>query len=95
MRLPSLTRLCVAILIVAASAPTYGQLAPSVGYLFPPVVAAGKTTTVQLGGYDFTSDMQYFIADEQLTLKANGEALSDYFVPTRLPKSPNAKLISK
>ena len=82
MRLPSLTRLCVAIVIVAASAPTYGQLAPSVGYLFPPVVAAGKTTTVQLGGYDFTSDMQYFIADEQLTLKANGEALSDYFVPT-------------
>ena len=82
MRLHPFTLLSVAYLIVAVSAPTFGQQAPSLGYIFPPVVRSGATTPVQLGGYDFTADMQFFVHDEQLKLTATGGELSEFFVPT-------------
>lgn len=36
------------------------QKAPQLGYMYPPVLKAGETNNVQLGGYDFTPDMQWF-----------------------------------
>ena len=53
---------------------------PKLGYVFPPVVKAGQTTEVQLGGYDFTSDMQFFVHDERLKVTASG-APGEFFVP--------------
>ncbi len=38
--------------------------APKLGYVFPPAIEAGKATPVQLGGYDFTVDLEWFIHDD-------------------------------
>ena len=48
------------------------QKAPELGYAFPPSIPAGKTTTVQLGGYDFTPDMQFFVHDKRVKLSVLG-----------------------
>jgi hypothetical protein len=50
----------------------FAQKPPGLGYAYPPAVAVGKTTEIQLGGFDFTSDMQWFLHDERLQLKTNG-----------------------
>ena len=46
----------------------FAQKPPELGYIFPPVVSAGTETHVQLGGYDFTPDMQYFVHDDRVAL---------------------------
>ncbi|MBM81189.1 MAG: hypothetical protein CMJ78_11430 [Planctomycetaceae bacterium] len=56
------------------------QEAPALGYVFPPVVNAGSTAKVQLGGYDFTSDMQYFVHDQRVKLTTDGKP-GRFFVP--------------
>ena len=38
--------------------------APSLGYVFPPSVQVGSSVEVNLGGYDFTPDMQFFAHDQ-------------------------------
>jgi hypothetical protein len=46
--------------------------APQLGYLFPPAVERGTTTAVQLGGYNFTPDMQFFVYGTGLNLQVTG-----------------------
>lgn len=57
----------VSVLLLSTSA--FGQKAPELGYVFPPVVRAGETTTVQLGGYDFTPDLQFFVHHQSIRMK--------------------------
>jgi hypothetical protein len=47
--------------------------APSLGYIYPPVVRAGQQTSVQLGGYDLTPDSVFLVADERVRLQLAGE----------------------
>lgn len=53
-----------------AISPAFGQAqkAPEVGYVFPPVLRIGETTSVQLGGYDWTDDLDWFVHDDQVRL---------------------------
>jgi len=53
--------------------------APAVGHTFPAGGKAGTTVTVQLGGYDFTPDIDYFLHHPQATLKVTGQ-LGPYLV---------------
>ena len=46
--------------------------APSAGYMYPPVVPAGVVTEVQLGGYEFTPDVEFFSPDPQVTITKTG-----------------------
>jgi len=46
--------------------------APQLGYVFPPAVERGTTTPVQLGGYDLTPDMQFFVYATGLNLEVTG-----------------------
>ena len=46
--------------------------APSAGYMYPPVVPAGVVTEVQLGGYEFTPDVEFFSPDPQVTITKMG-----------------------
>lgn len=72
----SLRRLCI------ATAALFGlftfcnsaaaQLAPSIGYMFPPAGQAGQTLEVSLGGYDWTPDMQVFVRDNRIELQLVG-----------------------
>jgi hypothetical protein len=48
--------------------------------LSAPVVVAGETTEVQLGGFDFTPDMQWFVHDERVKLEILGPP-GDYHLP--------------
>lgn len=58
----------------AAISPAFGQAqkAPDVGYVFPPVLRIGETTSVQLGGYDWTDDLDWFVHDDQVRLDILG-----------------------
>lgn len=57
-----------------------GQVAPALGYVFPPAVERGKATNVELGGFDLTPDVQFFVLDQTVTLKTTGE-LGPFIVP--------------
>lgn len=61
-------------LVVSLSAANVAvaQKGPQLGYAFPPVIRAGAATTVQLGGFDFTPDMQWFVHDDRVWLQASG-----------------------
>lgn len=50
---------------------------PAVGYVYPPGAPAGTTVEVQLGGYDFTPDLQFFVLDERVKLTVIGTAGDD------------------
>lgn len=52
--------------------PVEAQLAPEIGYMFPPGAAAGTTVDVRLGGYDWTPDMQLFVLDPRVKLEITG-----------------------
>jgi hypothetical protein len=45
---------------------------PKLGYVYPPGVRAGSTVEVQLGGYNFTPDMQFFVHDPRIKLEILG-----------------------
>lgn len=62
------------------AAPVFAQQAPAIGYVYPPVVRAGATTEVRLGGYDFTDDMQFFVHAEGVKLEVLGPP-GRFFVP--------------
>lgn len=64
-------------LLLAGADDVFAQKAPQLGYVFPPAVRAGAATEVQLGGYDFTPDMQWFVHDERVRLRTSG-AVGDY-----------------
>lgn len=47
--------------------------APEPGYVFPSGGKAGTTIDVQLGGYDWTPDVQLFVLDPRVKLEITGE----------------------
>lgn len=68
---------------LAAASPSRaaeGQKPPGLGYVYPPVVRAGETADVQLGGFDFTSDMEWFVEDRRIELEILGPP-GDYHLP--------------
>ncbi len=69
------------LLCTALAGPAFGQ-APSLGYLFPPAVERGQATSVQLGGFDLTQDMQVFVHDSSAELSLSGH-LGQHLVPPR------------
>lgn len=62
--------LTLAALLLAS--PASAQLAPGIGYMFPPGGQAGTTIDVRLGGYDWTPDVQLFVHDERIKLEMLG-----------------------
>ena len=56
--------------------------APTLGYVFPPAIQRGTTTSVQLGGFDLTPDMQVFVHDSSAHLSLTGP-LEEHLVPPR------------
>ena len=63
----------VFVVAVVSARPSWAQKAPELGYVFPPVVPAGSTAEVVLGGYDWTPDMQLFIHCAGAELNAPGQ----------------------
>ena len=63
-----------------------GQLAaqkppdPEVGYIYPPGAQRGQTVTVQLAGFDWTPDLEFFVLDERVKLVTQG-TLSPHLFP--------------
>ena len=73
--------LVAAVLLVGHLPAVHAQAkAPGLGYVYPPVVRVGETTTVQFGGFDFTVDMQWFVHDKRVQLHADGPP-GDYHLP--------------
>ncbi|QVL31599.1 hypothetical protein KIH39_22575 [Telmatocola sphagniphila] len=79
--------------------------APEPGYLYPPGGRAGTTSDVQLGGYDWTPDLQFFVLDSRIKLQTSGEpgpilippppywfGAKAYITPLPLPREIPAKL---
>ena len=66
----------VALTLFTTSA-AFSQKAPQLGYAFPPAICAGAATNVQLGGFDFTPDMQWFVHRDGVRVATSG-ALSDF-----------------
>jgi hypothetical protein len=61
-----------AVLMLLSAASASAQLAPGIGYMFPPGGAAGETVEVVLGGYDWTPDLQVFTLDSEIRLELLG-----------------------
>lgn len=79
--------------------------APEPGYLYPPGGRAGTTIDVQLGGYDWTPDLQFFVFDPRIKLQVAGDpgpimvppppywfGAKAYITPLPLPREQAAKL---
>lgn len=56
---------------------------PQISYVYPPVVASGSTTNVQLAGALWTPDLQFFVHDERIRLEVTGR-----LSPLLMPKPP-------
>lgn len=69
-----------AIVLLANNRTVHAQKSPGLGYVFPPSIRAGIAQEVDLGGYDFTADMQWFVHDERIKLQTDGIP-GDYHVP--------------
>ncbi len=72
-------KLLLAVALLAAWCPVAlaqkkaGELKPpEPGYVYPPGGAAGTAIDVQLGGYDWTPDLQFFALDPRVKLVATG-----------------------
>lgn len=59
--------------------PCEAQKSPQLGYVYPPAVQAGSISQVQIGGYDFTPDMQWFEYSPYVTIVSSG-SLGDYLI---------------
>jgi hypothetical protein len=70
----------ILLVVQADCSPAFAQLAPGLGYAFPPVAKIGETTSVQLGGFDLTPDVQWFIHRDDVTLEIKGPA-GDFLLP--------------
>jgi hypothetical protein len=68
------------VLVGAVAAPLPAQLAPEIGYVFPPGGRAGSTVEVKLGGYDWTPDMQVFVLHPRVKLEVLGPP-GDLLIP--------------
>ncbi len=61
------------LLVAAVLAQTAGNnVAPRIGYVYPPGARAGATIDVRLGGYDWTPDMQVFVHDPGVKIEITG-----------------------
>jgi len=67
-----MARILLLIAVLVFSHPAFGQLAPSIGYMFPPGGPPGSSTEVTLGGYDWTPDMQLFTHTDGVSLEIVG-----------------------
>src|SRR5687768_4860020 len=65
--------------VLCWAGPAAAQQAPEVGYVYPPGGRAGSTVQVQLGGYDWTPDLQYFVHNPRVKLEIIG-ALTPIFI---------------
>jgi hypothetical protein len=68
----------VAFSIAAKSA--FAQLAPEIGYIYPPGGKAGTTINVHLGGSEWTPDMQFFVHSQRVKLEVLGPP-GDLLIP--------------
>jgi hypothetical protein len=57
-------------MVIGVPSPAHAQKAPEAGYVFPPGGKAGTTIDIQLGGYDWTPDMELFVHDKRVQLIA-------------------------
>ncbi|MEY3458521.1 MAG: hypothetical protein RL215_1678 [Planctomycetota bacterium] len=74
------TLLLTAQLLLILTAPAAAQLPPGAGYVFPPVLPIGQTTDVQMGIFDPTDDLDWFVHHPHVRLERNGP-LSDFHLP--------------
>ena len=51
---------------------TFAQTPPEIAYIYPPGGAPGSTVEVQLGGFNWTPDMQLFVLDPRVKLELVG-----------------------
>lgn len=82
-RLGWLARNCVAIgALLFGAGPLAAQKPPDpeVGYIFPPGAQRGTTVAVQLAGFDWTPDLEYFMHDPRIGLVVDG-SLSRLLMP--------------
>ena len=68
MRAVILFRLLISVPLLLP-ATVHGQQSPTIGYVFPATLPAGSSIEVQLGGYDWTPDTQFFVLDERVKLE--------------------------
>lgn len=66
--------------ILLLSPAVSAQLPPGTGYVFPPAVRIGETTEVQLGVFDPTDDLQWFVHHSRVQLERTGP-ISDFHLP--------------
>src|SRR5450631_1536187 len=59
-------------LLMGVAPSAHAQKAPEAGYIFPAGGKAGTTVDVQLGGYDWTPDVQVFMHDKRVQLVPGG-----------------------
>ncbi len=59
-------------LAILAQAPVVVPKAPEAGYIYPPGGKAGTTLNVQLAGFDWTPDLQFFFSDPRVKLELLG-----------------------
>lgn len=57
---------------VLSSSVVAQQIAPEIGYMFPPGGKAGTTVDVTLGGYDWTPDVEVFVREPRIGLALTG-----------------------
>lgn len=69
-----------AVLLLGRTSIGLAQLAPGAGYVFPPVVSIGKTSEVQMGVFDPTDDLQWFVHDARVQLERTGP-VGDFHLP--------------
>ena len=71
--LNSLSRMLhVVVLVLFLTDAANAQKVPALGYIYPPAVSPGSATEVRAGGFDLTSDMQWMLHDDVITLDTNG-----------------------
>jgi hypothetical protein len=61
-----------ALLVLIVVTESRAQLAPEIGYVYPPGGKAGTTIKVHLGGAEWTPDMQFFVHDPRVRLEVLG-----------------------
>ncbi|WP_425613721.1 PPC domain-containing protein [Anatilimnocola sp. NA78] len=73
----------IAYLLLAASVSQVAaaNIRPQIGYVYPPAGKAGTTIEVQLGTYDWTSDMQILPLDPRVKIEITGEASEPFLTP--------------
>lgn len=74
MHLPGAARVSLTVLMLwlMSFSETAAQKPPALGYVYPPAVSAGTDAQVELGGFDLTSDMQWFVHDDRIRLETAG-----------------------